>query len=176
MFHDIFILASMSKDGAAEMDPNEDAQQYIAKSLGVGAMQHQVSAEKYDKMLTDGEIQMQQGESVFLSNVLDAGVLVQRLFIIGHDPLQLAASFLRNKVRRVAHPSGTTWINLCGETIDLRKHGKSTSLNATGKRIWNNGLDGKVQSSLLALDVNDNSSGDESPPFVGVKTCAAPTD
>ena len=108
MFHDIFILASMSKDGAAEMDPNEDAQQYIAKSLGVGAMQHQVSAEKYDKMLTDGEIQMQQGESVFLSNVLDAGVLVQRLFIIGHDPLQLAASFLRNKVRRVAHPSGTT--------------------------------------------------------------------
>ncbi len=87
MYHDVFILTSMSKDGAAaEMDPEDDAQQYIAKSLGVGAMQRQ-----------------------------------------------------------------------------------------KGKQIWNNGLNGNVQSTSVALDVDDNSSEDESPQFVGVKTCAAPT-
>jgi hypothetical protein len=59
MYHKIFILASMSKDGAAaEVDPEDDAQQYIAKSLGVGAMQRQVSAEKYGKMFANGEMQM----------------------------------------------------------------------------------------------------------------------
>jgi hypothetical protein len=57
----------------------------------------------------------------------------------------------------------------------LRTHGKSTSSNAAGKRIWNNGLDGNVQSTSVALDVDDNSSEDESPQFVGVKTRAAPT-
>ncbi len=71
--------------------------------------------------------------------------------------------------------SGTTCINLCGETIDLRTHGKSTSSNATGKLIWNNGLVGKVQSTSVALDIDDNSAEDESPQFVGVKTHAAPT-
>jgi hypothetical protein len=50
MYHEIFILASMSKDDASEIDAEDDAQQYIAKSLGVGAMQGQVSAEKYDNM------------------------------------------------------------------------------------------------------------------------------
>jgi hypothetical protein len=159
MYHEIFILASMSKDGAAaEMDPEDDAQQYIAKSLGIGAMQPQVSAEEYGKMLANGEMQMQRGGSAFLSNVVDAGALAQGLFIVGHAPLQLAATFLRNKVRRVAHPSETTCINLCGETIDLRTHGKSTLSNAAGKRIWNNGLDGNVQSTSVALDVDDNSS------------------
>ncbi len=48
----------MSKDGAAKMDLEDDAQQYIAKSLGIGAMQRQVSAEKFGKMLVDGEMQM----------------------------------------------------------------------------------------------------------------------
>lgn len=175
MYHEIFILASMSKDGAAEMDPEDDAQQYIAKSLGVGAMQRQISAEKYGKMLANGEMQMQPGGSAFMSNVVDAGALAQGLFIVGHAPSQSATTFLRNKVRHVAHPSGTTCINLCGETIDLRTHGKSTSSNAAGKRIWNNGLVGKVQSTSVALDVDDNSSEDESPQFVGEKTRAAPT-
>jgi hypothetical protein len=142
------------------MDPEDDAQQYIAKSLGVGAMQHQVSAEKYGKMLVDGEMQMQRGGSAFLSNVVDAGTLAQGLFIVGHTPLQWASTFLHNKVRRVAHPSGTTCINLCGETINFCTHGKSTSSNATGKWIWNNGLDGNIQSTSVALDVNDNSSED----------------
>jgi hypothetical protein len=106
---------------------------------------------------------------------VDAGALAQGLFIVGHAPSQSATTFLRNKVRHVAHPSGTTCINLCGETIDLRTHGKSTSSNAAGKRIWNNGLLGKVQSTSVALDVDDNSSEDESPQFVGEKTRAAPT-
>ncbi len=106
---------------------------------------------------------------------MDAGALAQGLFIIGHAPSQSAATFLCNKVRRVAHPSGTTCINLCEETIDLRTHGKSTSSNAAGKRIWINGLNGNVQSTSVALDVDDNSSEDESPQFVGVKTCAALT-
>ena len=57
----------------------------------------------------------------------------------------------------------------------MRTHGKSTSSNAAGKRIWNNGLVGKVQSTSAALDVDDNSSEDESPQFVGVNTRAAPT-
>ena len=94
---------------------------------------------------------------------------------VGHAPSQSAATFLHNKVRRVAHSSRTTCINLCGETIGLRTHGKSTSLNAAGKQIWNNVLDGNVQSTSVALDVDDNSSEDESPQFVGVKTRAAPT-
>ena len=112
MYHKIFILASMSKDSAAEMDAEDDAQQYIATSLGIGAMQRQVSAAKYDKIFADGEMQMRQGGPAFLSNVVDVGVLEQGLFIVGHSPSQLAASFLCNTVRRVAHPSGTTCINL----------------------------------------------------------------
>ncbi len=56
----------------------------------------------------------------------------------------------------------------------MRTHGKSTLSNATGKQIWKNGLDGNVQSSLSALDVDDNSSEDESLQFVVVKTRAAP--
>ncbi len=59
---EICILASMSKDGAAEMDSAEDAQHYFAKSLGVGAMQHWISAEKYNKrMMTNGDMQLHQG-------------------------------------------------------------------------------------------------------------------
>ncbi len=112
---------------------------------------------------------------MFLSNVVDAGALAQGLFIVGNPPLQLAVSFLHNKVRRVAHPSLTTCINLCRETVDLHIHGKSTSLNAAGKRIMNNRLNGNVQSSSSALDVSNNSSGDKSPLFVGVKTHADPT-
>jgi hypothetical protein len=54
----------------------------------------------------------------------------------------------------------------------LRIHGKSTSSNAAGKRFMSNHLNGNVQSSSSVLDVNDNSSGDESPQFVGVKTRA----
>ena len=70
----------------------------------------------------------------------------------------------------VAHPSGRTCINLCGETVDLRTYGKSTSSNATRKRIINNGLNGNI------LDLaNDDDSDDNSPQFVGVKTCAAPS-
>ena len=76
-------------------------------------MQHQVSAKKYDKMLVDGEMQMRQGGSSLLSNVVDAGTLAQGLFIVGHAPSQSAASFLCDKVGRVTHPSGTTCINLC---------------------------------------------------------------
>jgi hypothetical protein len=47
--HEISILATMSKDGVAEMDLADDAQKIIVHSLGIGAMQHQVLAEKYKK-------------------------------------------------------------------------------------------------------------------------------
>ena len=52
----------------------------------------------------------------------------------------------------------------------MRTYGKSTSSNAAGKRIINNGLNGNI------LDLaNDDDSDDNSPQFVGVKTCAAPS-
>jgi hypothetical protein len=73
-------------------------------------------------------------------------------------------------MKRVAHPSGKTCSNLCGETIDLSSYGKSTSSNANGKRITNNHLNGNIQ----LFDVDD-SSGDECLQFVGVKIIAAPT-
>ncbi len=73
-------------------------------------------------------------------------------------------------MKSVAHPSGKTYINLCRETDDLCSYGKSTLFNATGKQITNNCLNGNVQS----FDVDD-SSMDESPQFIGVKTCAAST-
>ncbi len=52
----------------------------------------------------------------------------------------------------------------------MRTYGKSTSSNAAGKRIINNGLNGNI------LDlVNDDDSDNNFPQFVGVKTCAAPS-
>jgi hypothetical protein len=54
----------------------------------------------------------------------------------------------------------------------LRTYSKSATLNAAGKLITNNCLDGNVEP--FAVDVDDN-SGDESPQLVGVKTCASPT-
>jgi hypothetical protein len=155
----------MSKDCAVDMDPAEDAQKFIMISLGIGAMQHQVSAEKYQKKMTDGVMQIHQGGVAFLSNVMNIGGLGQGLFIVGNPPSQPAASFLHEKVKSVAFPSSKTCINLCGETIDLHSYGKSTLSIAAGKHITNNCLNGNVQS----FDVND-SSGDESPQFVGVKT------
>jgi hypothetical protein len=121
--------------------------------------------------MADGNIQMRQGGVAFLSNVVNAGGLVRGLFIIGNPPLQPAASFLRKKVRGVAHRSGKTCINLCRETVDLHTYGKSAMSNAAGKRISNNRLDGNVEP--FAVDI-DNSSGDESPQFIGIKTRAAP--
>ena len=125
-------------------------------------------------MLEDGD--MRKGGVAFLFNVVDAGALAQGLFIARNPPSQTAASFLCDKVRRVAHPSGITCINLCGETVDLRMHGKSTSSNAAEKRSINNCLNGNVHSTLLlGLDVDNNSSGDESLQFLGVRKHAAPT-
>ena len=72
-------------------------------------------------------------------------------------------------------PVGPLVSIFCGETIDFCTQGESTSLNAAGKQIWNNGLNGNAQSSSLALDVDDNSSRDESLKFVDVKTHAAQT-
>ncbi len=57
----------------------------------------------------------------------------------------------------VAHPSGRTCINLCGETVDLRTYGKSTSSNAAGKRIINNGLNGNILDLANDDDSDDNS-------------------
>ena len=54
--------------------------------------------------------------------------------------------------------------------VDLRTHGKSTSSIAAGKRSINNWLN----DNILKL-AYDNDSGDNSPQFVGVKTCAAPS-
>ncbi len=170
--HKIFILATMSNDGAAEVDPGDNARKFIVDSLGVGAMQHQVLVEKHNKMMSDGNIQMRQGGVAFLSNVVNAGGLAQGLFIVGNLLSQLAASFLCEKVRGVAHRSGKTCINLCGETIDLCTYGKSATLNAAGKCNSNNCLDGNVEP--FAVDVDDNSV-DESPQLIGVKTLAAPT-
>ena len=56
----ISILASMAKGGAAEMDPADDARKFLSDSLGVGAMQRHVSAEKYHKVAVDGGMQVQQ--------------------------------------------------------------------------------------------------------------------
>jgi hypothetical protein len=39
---------------------------------GVGAMQRQISAQKYIDMMADGEIQMSPGGAVFMTNVLTA--------------------------------------------------------------------------------------------------------
>ena len=46
----------MSKDGAAEMDPAVDAQKFIENSLSIGALQHQISAQKYIDMMADGKM------------------------------------------------------------------------------------------------------------------------
>ena len=53
--------------------------------------------------------------------------------------------FCIQRVAGVAHPSGRTCIsNLCGETVDLRTYGKSTSSNAAGKQSINNRLNGNI--------------------------------
>jgi hypothetical protein len=153
------------------MDPAENAQKFTKNSLGIGAMQHQISAQEYINMMADGEMQMSQGVAASMTNVLNAGGLAQGLFIVGNPSSQPAASFLHEKVRNVAHLSGRTCIHLCGETIDLRTFGKSTSSNTAGKHMSNNCLSGNVPS----LGVDNHSSGDESPLFVGIKTSAAPT-
>ncbi len=71
----ISILATiMSKDGAAEADPGDNAWKFIVDSLGVGAMQCQVLAKKYENMMSDGNI------------VVNAGGLAQGLFIVGNTP------------------------------------------------------------------------------------------
>ena len=59
---------------------------------------------------------------------------------------------------------------VCEETVDLRTYGKSTSSNATAKRIINDGLN----CNIVDLAKNDDSD-DNSPQFVRVKTCAAPS-
>jgi hypothetical protein len=80
--------------------------------------------------MTDGDIQMSQGGVAFLLNVMNAGGLVQGLFIVRNPQSQPAASFLHKMMKSVAHPSGKTYINLCRETVDLCSCGKSTLLNA----------------------------------------------
>jgi hypothetical protein len=161
----------MAKGGAAEMDPADDARKFLSDSLGIGAMQRRVSAEKYHKVAVDGSMQVQQDGGVpFLSNIVNQGSLAQALFIINNPPSHQATSILHSKVAGVAHPSGVACINLCGETVDLRTYGKSTSSNAAWKRSINNRLNGNI----LEL-AYDNDSGDNSPQFVGVKTCAAPS-
>jgi hypothetical protein len=163
--HKICILASMAKDGAAETDPADDAWKFLLDSLGVSVMQRHVSVEKYHKVAADGGMQVQQGGGMpFLSNIVNKGGMVQALFIVNNPPSQQAASILRSKVDGVAHPSGRTCINLCGETVDLKTYGKLTSSNAAGKWSINN-----------RLKAAKDNSGNDSPQFVGVKTCAAPS-
>jgi hypothetical protein len=101
---------------------------------------------------------------------VNEGSLAQALFIINNPPSHQATSILHSKVAGVAHPSGVACINLCRETVDLRTYGKSTSSIAAGKRSINNWLN----DNILKL-AYDNNSGDNSPQFVGVKTCAAPS-
>jgi hypothetical protein len=157
----ISILASMAKSGAAEMDPADDARKFLSDSLGVSAMHH--------KVVVDGGMQVQQDGGVpFLSNIVNEGILAQALFIVNNPPSHQATSILRSKVAGVAHPSGAACINFCGETVDLRTYGKSISSNAAGKRSINNRLNG----NMLEL-VDGNDSGNNSPQFVGVKTCTA---
>ena len=153
--HEISILASMAKGGAAELDLADDARKFLLDSLGIGAIQRHVSA-------VDGGMQVQQDGGVpFLSNIVNEGGLAQALFIVNNPPSHQAMSILHSKVAGVAHPSGRTCINLCGETVDLRTYGKSSSSNATGKQIINNGLSGNI------LDLaNNDDSDDNSPQFV----------
>ncbi len=130
-----------------------------------------VSAEKYHNVAVDGCMQVQQdGGVLFLSNIVNEGSLAQALFIINNPPSHQAMSILCSKVAGVAHPSGIACINLCRETVDLRTYGKPTSSNAAGKRSINNQLNGNI----LEL-AYDNDSGDDSPQFIEVKTCAAPS-
>jgi len=155
----------MSKDGAAEMTPEDDARKFILNSLGVGAMQRQITADTFNKMTNDGDLELRRGADggvAFLSNVVNAGGLAQGLFIVQNPPSQQAVSFLRDKLNHVAHPRGKTCINLGGETVDMRTFGKSALSNAAGKCITNNCLTDNVQSTPLVLSVDDNSSGDES--------------
>jgi hypothetical protein len=155
--HEISILTSMAKGGAAEIDPADDSQKFLSDSLGVGAMQRHVSAEKYHNVAVDGGMQVQQDGGVpFLSNIVNEVRLAQALFITNNPPSHQATSILRSKVAGVAHPSGVACIDLCGETVDLRTYGKSTSSNAARKRSINN-------------RAYENDSGDNSPQFVGVE-------
>ena len=143
--HEISILASMAKGGAAKMDLADDVRKFLLDSLGVGAMQCLVSAEKYHNVAVDGHMQVQQDGSVlFLSNIVNEGSLAQALFIVNNPPSHQATSILCSKVAGVAHPSGIACINLCGDTVDLRTYGKSTSSNAAGKRSINNRLNGNI--------------------------------
>ena len=168
---EISILASMAKGGAADMDPADDTRKFLSDSLGVCAMQRRVSAEKYHKVVVDGGKRVQQyGGVPFLLNIVNEGSLAQALFIVNYPPSHQATSILRSKVAGVAHPSGVACINLCGETVDLRTYGKSISSNAAGKQSINN----RLNYNILEL-ADDNDSGDNSPQFVGVKTCAAPS-
>jgi hypothetical protein len=135
----------MAKDGAAEMDPADNARKFLLDSLGVDAMQRHVSAEKYHKVAADGGMQVQQGGGMpFLSNIMNKGGMAQVLFIVNNPPSQQAASILRSKVAGVTHPSGRTCINLCREIVNLRTYGKSTSSNAAGKQSINNRLNGNI--------------------------------
>jgi hypothetical protein len=67
------------------MDLADDARKFLSDSLGVGAMQRRVSAEKYHKVSVDGGggMQVQQyGGVSFLSNIVNEGSLAQALFIV----------------------------------------------------------------------------------------------
>ena len=101
---EISILASMAKGGAAEMDPADNARKFLLDSLGVGAMQHHVFAEKYHKVVVDGGMQVQQyGGVPFLSNIGNEGSLAQALFIVNNPPSHQATSILRSKVALLPH-------------------------------------------------------------------------
>ena len=90
------ILASMAKDGAVEMDPADDPRKFLSDSLGVGAMQRHVSAEKYHMVAVDGGMQVQQDGGVpLLSNIVNEGSLAQALFIVNNPPSHQAKSILR---------------------------------------------------------------------------------
>ena len=103
---EISILASMTKGGAAEMDPVDDARKFLSDSLGVGAMQRHVSAEKYHKVVVDGGMQVQQDGGVpFLSNIVNEGSLAQALFIVNNPPSHQATSILHSKVAGVPTPA-----------------------------------------------------------------------
>ena len=129
-YHEISILTSISKDGATEMNPVDDARKFIIDSLGVAAMQHQVTADRLNKMTNNGDLEMRQGAEsgvAFLSNVVNADRLAQGLFIVRNPPPQPAVSFLHDKLNRVTHPSGKTCINLGDKTVDMHTFGKQVS-------------------------------------------------
>mmetsp|Transcript_26927 Transcript_26927/g.57744 ORF Transcript_26927/g.57744 Transcript_26927/m.57744 type:complete len:160 (-) Transcript_26927:561-1040(-) len=109
---------------ALDVEPDEtedDTRDWLDSNLDVNVMQRQQSKSIYSKRVAEGRM---SNDSSFVSNVVNEGAYAQAMNIVGNPPSQPVASFLKSKVDKMEHPNGKTYVNMGGEIVDMRTHGK----------------------------------------------------